>query len=342
MKTYLDLMQRILDRGEVREDRTGTGTIGLFGEQLRIDLAEGFPLLTTKRVPFKSVVAELLWFLRGSTDAASLRADGCTIWDEWATREQCARFGRAEDDLGPIYGFAWRHFGAGYAPRFVRDPEASPEVVHSYGFDQIAWLVSEIKKNPFSRRLIVSAWNPSQAAVVALPPCHTLFQCCVRRPDADRPSLLSLHLYMRSADYFLGVPFNVASYALLTHMIARDCGLGVGELIVSFGDVHLYRNHLEQAREQLSRRPRARPTLRIAPDAPESILDPGWRRDRVEVVDYDPYPTIRQRRRAARVRRRAVRVPSRVLHGVLADDLRRQAGDRPDPALVTLDGGALD
>lgn len=309
VKAYLDLMQAILDRGEVRKDRTGTGTIGLFGEQLRVDLSEGFPLLTTKRVPFRSVVAELLWFLRGDTSAASLRADGCTIWDEWATEEQCARFGREEGDLGPIYGWAWRRFGGDYSA--YSDDPSGYLARWNHDFDQIRWLVDEIKKNPYSRRLIVSAWNPIDAAVVALPPCHTLFQCCVQAarptPSCDaclspsggrhthEPRLprLSLHLYMRSADYFLGVPFNVASYALLTHMIARDCGLSVDELIVSFGDVHLYRNHVEQAREQLSREPRVRPTLRIAPEAPTSVIDPGWRKEMVSLEGYDPHPAIR-------------------------------------------------
>lgn len=323
MKAYLDLMQRILTTGEQREDRTGTGTIGLFGEQLKIDLQDGFPLLTTKRVPFKSVVAELLWFLRGDTSAASLRADGCTIWDEWATKEQCARFGRKEGDLGPIYGWAWRRFGADYNDPYMVDVreaidptrrEAARFLTDGAGFDQIAWLIAEIKKNPYSRRLIVSAWNPKDAAVVALPPCHTLFQCCVqqaartkdceaclsssggRHTHEPRLPRLSLHLYMRSADYFLGVPFNVASYALLTHLIARDCGLGVGELTVSFGDVHLYRNHLDQAREQLSREPRLLPSLLIQGDhseVPRSILDPGWRKEHVSIVGYDPHPAIK-------------------------------------------------
>lgn len=314
MKAYLDLMRRILERGEVREDRTGTGTIGLFGEQLKVDLRDGFPLLTTKRMPFKSIAAELLWFLRGDTDVRSLQEDGCTIWDEWATAEQCARFGREEGDLGPIYGWQWRSFGREYGPWAPSS---------SHGFDQIRWLVDEIKRNPFSRRLVVSAWNPEDAAIVALPPCHTLFQCCVqkapRTEDCDacvslaggchtheaRLPRLSLHLYMRSCDYFLGAPFNIASYALLTHMIARDCGLGVGELTVSFGDVHLYRNHLEQAREQLSREPRALPYLaftqirgpepesRDLPWLPKSILDRDWRKEHVRVVDYDPHPSIK-------------------------------------------------
>jgi thymidylate synthase len=333
MKAYLDLMRKILERGEVREDRTGTGTLGLFGEQVRFDLSEGFPIPTTKRLPFRSVVAELLWFLRGDTRVDSLRADGCTIWDEWATAEQCARFGRREGDLGPIYGWQWRSFGLGYGD--YGEP-GLPVNGGRGGFDQIRWLVDEIKKNPYSRRLIVSAWNPEDAARVALPPCHTLFQCCVRKrppigvgPDNVRawmalrdgkeydprrnyedceacrsssggchthePRLprLSLHLYMRSCDYFLGAPFNVASYALLTHMIARDCGLGVGELTVSFGDVHLYRNHLDQAREQLSREPRALPRLVIDSDAPRSILDPWWCKEMVSLLGYDPYPTIK-------------------------------------------------
>jgi thymidylate synthase len=329
MKAYLDLMQRILTTGERRDDRTGTGTIGLFGEQLKIDLQDGFPLLTTKRVPFKSVVAELLWFLRGDTSAASLRADGCTIWDEWATKEQCARFDREENDLGPIYGFAWRHFGGDYQTGGITfDPETG-EISHDpkrrlavqvlkggvdRGFDQIAWLVDEIRKNPYSRRLVVSAWNPRDAAVVALPPCHTLFQCCVQAARATEPCdactspssgrhtheprlpRLSLHLYMRSADYFLGVPFNVASYALLIHLLARSTGLQPGTLTVSFGDVHLYKNHLDQAAEQLSREPRPLPSLLIQGDhteVPRSILDPGWRKEHVSIVGYDPHPAIK-------------------------------------------------
>ena len=298
MRAYLELMQRILTTGERRDDRTGTGTIGLFGEQLKIDLRDGFPLLTTKRVPFRSVVAELLWFLRGDTSAASLRADGCTIWDEWATREQCARFGRAEDDLGPIYGFAWRHFGGDYG-FLTKYPQARFAASIENGFDQIRWLVAEIKKNPSSRRLVVSAWHPVDAGVVALPPCHTLFQCCVQGPRDGSTATrkrLSLHLYMRSADYFLGVPFNVASYALLTHLLAREADLDAGTLTVSFGDVHLYRNHLDQAREQLSREPRLLPKVLFQGDhteVPTSILDPGWRKEHVSIVGYDPYPAIK-------------------------------------------------
>jgi thymidylate synthase len=303
MRAYLDLMQRILDRGEVREDRTGTGTIGLFGEHLKVDLAEGFPLLTTKRVPFKSVVAELLWFLRGDTSAASLRADGCTIWDEWATKEQCARFGRAQDDLGPIYGWAWRNFGGDYkgsqAPHYLDPLARRYQKIRQAGNLVRLSVTASTKKNPSSRRLVVSAWHPVDAGVVALPPCHTLFQCCVQGPRDGSTATrkrLSLHLYMRSADYFLGVPFNVASYALLTHLLAREADLDAGTLTVSFGDVHLYRNHLDQAREQLSREPRLLPKVLFQGDhteVPTSILDPGWRKEHVSIVGYDPYPAIK-------------------------------------------------
>ena len=305
MKAYLTLLQKILDYGEVREDRTGTGTLGLFGEQIKVDLADGFPLLTTKKMPFKSVVAELLWFLRGETTVESLRADGCTIWDEWATKEQCARFGREEGDLGPIYGWQFRRFGAPYPQQIEQPtPNLREGLDRTYlgvgngagkvGFDQIRWLVDEIKKNPFSRRLVVSAWNPADAAVVALPPCHTLFQCCVQGPSPTFfPSMrrLSLHLYMRSADYFLGVPFNVASYALLTHMLARECTLAPGVLTVSFGDVHLYRNHVEQAREQLSRDPKRCPSLALSMEYGASLFN--VRREDVGLVDYHPHPAIK-------------------------------------------------
>lgn len=275
MRAYLDLLELVLKLGARKDDRTGTGTLSLFGHQMRFDLAAGFPLLTTKRVHFKSIVHELIWFLSGSTDVGYLTQNGVTIWDEWASAEQCARFGRGAGDLGPIYGHAWRNFGASEQPdgTFARD-----------GVDQIAWVIDEIRRNPDSRRLIVTGWDPRQQDRVALPPCHTLFQFYV----AD--GRLSCQLYQRSADVFLGVPFNIASYALLTHMVAQVTDLQPGEFIHSFGDVHLYVNHTEQAREQLSRTPRPLPHLTLNP-AVRSIT--AFTYDDIGLQHYDPHPLIR-------------------------------------------------
>lgn len=275
MRVYLDLLQELLERGKPRDDRTGTGTIGLFGRQLRFDLREGFPLLTTKKVHVKSILHELLWFLRGETNVASLKAVGVSIWDEWATAEQTARFDREEGDLGPVYGHQWRNFGA------TRRPDGS---YANDGVDQIARVVANIRANPTSRRLLVTGWHPKEATEVALPPCHTLFQFYVQ--DGE----LSAQLYQRSADYFLGVPFNIASYATLVHMMAQVTGLGVGDFVHTFGDVHLYKNHLEQAREQLGREPRLLPTLRLNPKVRE--LD-DFRFDDIAIEDYAPHPRIR-------------------------------------------------
>ena len=248
MWQYLDLLGHVLENGKRREDRTGTGTLGVFGCQIRFDLREGFPLVTTKKVHMKSIVHELLWFLRGETRTEALTQAGVRIWDEWATPEQTARFGREPGDLGPIYGHQWRNFGATRLPdgTYARD-----------GKDQIAELVAQLRKNPSSRRHIVTGWNPLEADAVALPPCHTLFQLYV--DDGE----LSCQLYQRSADLFLGVPFNIASYALLTHLLAHGLGLRVGDFVHTFGDAHLYLNHLEQAKLQLSRKPRPLPTLSI-------------------------------------------------------------------------------
>lgn len=276
MKIYLDLLRNVLAHGEERADRTGVGTIGIFGAQIRIDLSAGFPLLTTKKVHTRSIIQELLWFLGGHTDNSWLRERGVTIWDEWSTPEQCARFGREPGDLGPIYGHQWRNFGA------TKNADGS---YNADGFDQISALISEIRRHPTSRRLIVSGWNPAEATQVALPPCHTLFQFYV-----SGNGRLSCQLYQRSADLFLGVPFNIASYALLTHMIAQVCGLGVGEFIHTFGDAHIYKNHLEQVRTQLAREPRPLPQLRLNPDVRDIF---AFRAEDITIENYNPYPAIK-------------------------------------------------
>ncbi len=281
MKAYLDILRHILANGTTREDRTGIGTIGVFGHQARFNLGAGFPLLTTKRIPFRFIVAELLWFLSGDTNAKTLQEQGVTIWDEWATSEQTAKFGRKPGDLGPVYGWAWRHFGAHYSP--VGRNTSIPAFAELNGFDQISWVEQEIRRNPNSRRLIVSSWHPKDAQRVELPPCHTLFQFYVRA------GLLSCHLYARSIDAFLGLPFNIASYALLTHMMAASTGLGVDELVISFGDLHIYRNHLEQVNEQLSRVPGELPRLTIRTDG-VSVLD--IRADDIALEFYRPQAAI--------------------------------------------------
>ena len=242
MKQYHDLLKHVLEKGTRHEDRTGTGTFSTFGYQTRYDLRAGFPIVTTKRVPFRWVAEELFWFLSGSTDEANLRERGVDIWEEWATAEQTARFGREAGDLGPVYGYLWRSFGGDY-------PQTN-------GVDQIARLIREIESNPNSRRLIVSGWDPRVCDDVALPPCHTLFQFKV-----EDGKTLNCQLYQRSADAFLGVPFNISSYALLTHLVAHVTGLEAGEFIHTFGDLHIYSNHLEQVNELLSREPMTLPTL---------------------------------------------------------------------------------
>lgn len=275
MQQYHELLRHVLDHGVQKSDRTGTGTLSVFGYQMRFDLRKGFPLLTTKKLHTRSIFIELLWFLRGDTHVKSLQEQGVTIWDEWATKEQCARFGRSEGDMGPIYGHQWRNFGA------TQNPDGSYK--HD-GVDQISVLIETIKKNPSSRRLIVSGWNPKEADKVALPPCHTLFQFFI----AD--GKLSCQLYQRSADIFLGVPFNIASYALLTHMIAQVTGLEVGEFVHTLGDAHLYRNHIEQATLQLSREPRALPRLTLLNDR-KNLFD--FQYEDFVIEGYDPHPSIK-------------------------------------------------
>ena len=259
MKAYLDLLRHIQAHGTVKNDRTGTGTISTFGYQMRFDLSEGFPVLTTKRLHLRSIIHELLWFLRGDTNIAYLRENGVTIWDEWAD---------ADGNLGPVYGSQWRSWPA-------------PDGRH---IDQIAQVVDQIERNPDSRRLIVSAWNVAEIDAMALPPCHVLFQFYVAG------GRLSCQLYQRSADTFLGVPFNIASYALLTCMMAQVCGLQPGEFIHTLGDTHLYLNHLEQVDEQLSREPRPLPKLRLNP-AVKSVFD--FRYEDFTLEGYDPWPAIK-------------------------------------------------
>ena len=259
MRQYLDLLDHVLTDGTPKGDRTGTGTLSVFGHQMRFDLSEGFPAVTTKRLHLKSVVGELLWFLRGSTNVRWLQEQGVSIWDEWAD---------SDGELGPVYGYQWRSWptpGGGHV-------------------DQIAQVIDSIRTNPDSRRHIVSAWNVADIGQMALPPCHTLFQFYV----AD--GRLSCQLYQRSGDIFLGVPFNIASYALLTHMVAQVCELEVGDFVHTLGDAHLYTNHVEQAREQLTREPRALPTLRLNPD--RKGIDEFEMGD-VELVGYDPHPAIK-------------------------------------------------
>ena len=259
MQQYLDLMRHILEHGNRKQDRTGTGTLSVFGPQLRFDLQAGFPLLTTKKVHLKSIVHELLWFLKGDTNTRYLKENGVSIWDEWADEN---------GELGPVYGYQWRSWPA-------------PDGRH---IDQISRVVADIKNNPNSRRLLVSAWNVADLDKMALMPCHAFFQFYV----AD--GKLSCQLYQRSADLFLGVPFNIASYALLTLMVAQVCGLQPGEFVHALGDTHLYLNHLDQAREQLTRTPRKLPVMRINP-AIRNIFD--FRYEDFTLEAYDPYPAIK-------------------------------------------------
>lgn len=259
MRQYLDFMRHVLEHGTPKTDRTGTGTLSVFGHQMRFDLSEGFPLLTTKRIHLKSVIHELLWFLKGSSNTAYLKENGVTIWDEWE---------REDGDLGPVYGVQWRSW-------------PTPDGQH---IDQIAQVIEQIKTNPDSRRLLVSAWNVGQIDDMALPPCHTFFQFYVAE------GRLSCQLYQRSADIFLGVPFNIASYALLTMMIAQICGLGLGDLVWTGGDCHLYNNHLEQARRQLSREPKPLPQMHLNPDV-KNIDDFKYEDFRLE--GYEPHKGIK-------------------------------------------------
>ncbi len=259
MKQYLELMRDIMDNGATKGDRTGTGTKAVFGRQLRFDLSEGFPLVTTKKLHLRSIIHELLWFLSGDTNIGYLKANGVSIWDEWADEN---------GDLGPVYGQQWRSW-------------PSPD---GRKIDQIAQVLEQIKKNPDSRRHIVSAWNPAEVDHMALPPCHALFQFFVAEGK------LSCQLYQRSADYFLGVPFNIASYALLVYMFAQQCDLLPGEFVWTGGDVHLYANHMEQAERQLARSPRPLPKLNIM-RRPDTLFD--YKFEDFDIIDYDPHPGIK-------------------------------------------------
>ena len=259
MRAYLDLLQHVLDHGAEKSDRTGTGTRSVFGWQMRFDLAQGFPLVTTKKLHLKSIIHELIWFLRGDTNIAYLKENGVSIWDEWAD---------ADGELGPVYGKQWRAW-----------PKVDGGTV-----DQISWVIDEIRRNPDSRRLIVNAWNVGELPKMALMPCHALFQFYVAN------GRLSCQLYQRSGDIFLGVPFNIASYALLTHMIAQVCSLQPGDFVYTLGDAHLYSNHVEQARQQLAREPKALPRLVLNPDV-RSVFD--FRFEDIAVQDYAPHPAIK-------------------------------------------------
>ncbi len=266
MKTYLDFLQHVMQHGQDKSDRTGTGTRSVFGYQMRFDLSEGFPLVTTKKLHLRSIIHELLWFLQGDTNIAYLKENKVSIWDEWAD---------AAGNLGPVYGKQWRCW----------------EAQDGRIIDQISWLIEEIRRNPDSRRLIVSAWNVADLPEMALMPCHCLFQFYVSPPkNPGERSRLSCQLYQRSADIFLGVPFNIASYALLTHMIAQVCDLDVGDFVHSFGDAHIYSNHFEQVAEQLSRQPGALPSLRLNPEVRDIF---AFGIDDIEILDYHPQAAIK-------------------------------------------------
>ncbi|HYJ84641.1 MAG TPA: thymidylate synthase [Pyrinomonadaceae bacterium] len=276
MKQYHDLLKSILVNGKEHRDRTGVGTLSHFGFQTRFDLREGFPIVTTKKVPFRWIAEELFWFLSGNTNENDLRARGVDIWAEWADEDHTGRFNRKPGDLGPVYGYLWRSFGGDYPKR--------------NGVDQIANLIKEIHQNPNSRRLIVTGWDPRQAENVDLPPCHTLFQFKV-----EDGRVLHCQLYQRSADAFLGVPFNISSYALLTHMVAHACDLNVGDFVYTLGDYHIYKNHIEQVKELLAREPYALPRLEVLDESKrlrgiEGLLD--MRCENLKLVGYQSHGKI--------------------------------------------------
>jgi thymidylate synthase len=283
MTQYLDLLRLVMERGKFKSDRTGTGTYSIFGAQTRFSLREGFPLLTTKKLHLRSIIYELLWFLRGETNVRYLQEHKVTIWDEWADKN---------GNLGPVYGKQWRNWVRHSRARAPAKPDAGQPTLFEissrdrshHGVDQIASVIEQIKTNPDSRRLIVSAWNVADIDRMALPPCHALFQFYVSEGE------LSCQLYQRSADLFLGVPFNIASYALLTHMVALVCGLKPGEFIHTFGDLHLYANHLDQAKLQLTREPRSLPQMKLNPAVKH--ID-AFRFEDFELVGYDPHPAIK-------------------------------------------------
>lgn len=293
MRTYLTMLQHILDNGElISNGRTKEGYISVFGYQNRYNLREGFPAVTTKKLFFRGIATELIWFLSGDTNVKFLQDNGVKIWDEWATKEQCAKFGREEGDLGPVYGKLWR---AWESPNKSR-PIFSEDVTGEYGgdkegfelqtIDQIQRVIDRIKTNPSCRRLIVSGWDPANCDKVALPPCHTLFQFKVSHGGTR----LNCQLYQRSADAFLGVPFNIASYALLTHMVAQVTGLEVGEFVHTFGDLHIYENHVEQVKEQLSREPLTAPKLWLNPEV--KSID-GFKPEDIKLIGYQSHPSIK-------------------------------------------------
>ncbi len=286
MKQYLDLLDDVLTNGVARSDRTGTGTIGVFGRQVRFDLADGFPLLTTKKLFTKAIVGELIWFLNGDTNVRWLQENGITIWDEWSDP--------VTGDLGPVYGGEWRRYGAANPRIRTLDEDGNAVAV-----DQIANVLRGLRDDPFGRRHIVSAWNPIDVPDQALPACHSLFQFHVTPDEHGRPWKLGCHLYQRSADLFLGIPFNIASYALLTELFAANLGLVPGEFVHTLTDLHLYTNHLEQARLQLSRQPRPLPRVAVAHENAAArgwLIDgllPNYQIEDVTVVDYDPWPAIK-------------------------------------------------
>ena len=282
MKQYLELLKKILDEGTWTDNRTGVRCKGLWGETMRFDLSAGFPLVTTKKIPIKSMVTELLFFIKGYTDVRWLQERGCRIWNEWATKEQCEKRGLQEFDLGPVYGWQWRHFGAKYTGMKGDKPECVN--YDGQGVDQLMWVQDQLRNNPNNRQVILSAWNPVDFPKQALPPCHVL--CHFRVINGKLNTLL----LQRSCDSFLGVPWNISGYALLTHLMAQTCNLQVGTFVHVLDDVHIYENHVEQVKEQLSREPRQLPNLKLNTEV-KNIQD--FTESDIEVIGYHPYATIK-------------------------------------------------